>query len=185
MHAPACQVGYLTVLRWDYTGPREVTLESLPTSCRLIPKSLALVRPVINLAPFLTLIAYRSSSSQQRAVHHDQFSHHLPRLHLHRLIRDAKHHDLPAPASRGRPPDEQEQPEACATGLPRSMLCVLLLASSTSSPAPVAVAEGEAQDQYPAQPEPRVVGMGRLRGRRTLRASGRHRRPPPRTKSAG
>jgi len=56
--------------------------------------------------------------------------------------------------------------EACAIGLPRSMFCVLVLATPTtpSGSAPVTVSEGDDHDRDQAQPDPRVVGMGRLVG---------------------
>ncbi|KZT57235.1 hypothetical protein CALCODRAFT_496358 [Calocera cornea HHB12733] len=53
-------------------------------------------------------------------------------------------------------------PEACAIGLPRSIFCVLVLGDPTSNTTNYAstgpVVEGE------DQPDPRVVGMGRLIG---------------------
>lgn len=51
--------------------------------------------------------------------------------------------------------------EACAIGLPRGMFSVQVLAHPTDGSAPAAVEDA-------SQPDPRVVGMGRLAGDGTL-----------------
>ncbi|KZO96864.1 hypothetical protein CALVIDRAFT_597998 [Calocera viscosa TUFC12733] len=53
-------------------------------------------------------------------------------------------------------------PEACAIGLPRSLFCVLVLADPTPGSAPLSSTTPATEDEE--QPDPRVVGMGRLVG---------------------
>ncbi|EJU03034.1 hypothetical protein DACRYDRAFT_106212 [Dacryopinax primogenitus] len=61
-----------------------------------------------------------------------------------------------------------KSPSACAIGLPRSVFCVQILAASCMPGTDVTSTEFPEPDSIEEQPDPRVVGMGRIIGDGTL-----------------